>query len=121
MSSRATTGMPRHRRAVKAWGLEILSAEPREYSSSLTAVLMPQEHSADALRQTILDRFDMSLAPGSVVSRTRSSGSAISAISTILCSPARWRHRDGARVAGVPHQRGGITAALDYLAGNRAT
>src|SRR6266851_8479795 len=29
-------------------------------------------------------------APGSVVSRTRSSGSAISAISTILCSPARW-------------------------------
>src|ERR1700724_3364375 len=52
------------RRAVKAWGLEILCVEPREYSSSLTAVLMPQGHSADGLRQTILDRFDMSLGSG---------------------------------------------------------
>src|SRR3546814_20851230 len=52
------------RRAVRAWGLEILCVDPQEYSSSLTAVLMPQGHSADAFRKTVLERFDMSLGSG---------------------------------------------------------
>ncbi len=47
------------RRAVKAWGLEIVPLLPDEYSSSLTAVLVPGGHDADAVRRTILDRFDM--------------------------------------------------------------
>src|SRR5271163_5268944 len=40
------------RRAVRAWGLEIQCAEPRHYSSSLTAVRLPEGHSADNLRAT---------------------------------------------------------------------
>lgn len=52
------------RRAVRAWGLEVLCVIPEEHSSSLTAVLVPEGHDADALRKTILDRFDMSLGTG---------------------------------------------------------
>ena len=52
------------RRAVRAWGLEVLCENEAEYSSSLTAVLMPEGKSADSLRRTILERFDMSLGTG---------------------------------------------------------
>src|SRR6185503_9377088 len=52
------------RRAVRAWGLEILAADPAEYSSSLTAVMMPPGHDADALRAVVLRNFDMSLGQG---------------------------------------------------------
>ena len=52
------------RRAVRAWGLEVQCAEPRHYSSSLTAVRVPEGHSADALRATILDKYNMSLGNG---------------------------------------------------------
>ena len=52
------------RRAISAWGLEILCLNPTEYSSSLTAVLLPDGHDADALRALILDNFDMSLGSG---------------------------------------------------------
>src|SRR5689334_6717408 len=52
------------RRAVQAWGLEILCANPSEYSNSLTAVLLPSGQDADRVRQIILERFDMSLGTG---------------------------------------------------------
>ena len=52
------------RRAVKAWGLEILCRNPEEYSDSLTAVLLPDGHNADDLRELVLDEFDMSLGSG---------------------------------------------------------
>ena len=52
------------RRAVRAWGLDVLCANPAEYSGSLTAVVMPEGHSADRLRKTILEAFDMSLGTG---------------------------------------------------------
>src|SRR6185436_21013921 len=52
------------RRAVRAWGLEILCAEPAEYSPVLTAVMMPAGHDADAFRRIVLERFDMSLGTG---------------------------------------------------------
>jgi alanine-glyoxylate transaminase / serine-glyoxylate transaminase / serine-pyruvate transaminase len=52
------------RRAVRAWGLEVLCQEPHEYSSSLTAVRLPEGQDADALRRLILERFDLSLGNG---------------------------------------------------------
>ncbi|MBI2296020.1 MAG: aminotransferase class V-fold PLP-dependent enzyme [Betaproteobacteria bacterium] len=52
------------RRAVRAWGLEILCANPAEYSSSLTAVLMPEGHSEIAFRQVVLEHFNLSLGSG---------------------------------------------------------
>ena len=52
------------RRAVRAWGLEILCRNPAEYSNALTAVMMPDGHDADAFRRTVLASFDMSLGTG---------------------------------------------------------
>ena len=52
------------RRAVRAWGLEILCAVPEEYSDSITAVMTPPGHDADRVRAVVLDRFDMSLGVG---------------------------------------------------------
>ncbi|MEU7140993.1 aminotransferase class V-fold PLP-dependent enzyme [Nocardia sp. NPDC046473] len=52
------------RAAVQGWGLEVLCVNEREYSSSLTAVLLGAEHDADKVRRIILDRFDMSLGTG---------------------------------------------------------
>ncbi|MEE8500355.1 MAG: aminotransferase class V-fold PLP-dependent enzyme, partial [Kiloniellales bacterium] len=52
------------RRAVRAWGLELLCVDPREYSQSLTAVLMPAGHDADAFRKAVLERYNMSLGNG---------------------------------------------------------
>ena len=52
------------RAAVNAWGLEVLAEDPREYSGSLTAVLLPEGKDADELRKIILERFDLSLGNG---------------------------------------------------------
>ncbi|MEV0703971.1 aminotransferase class V-fold PLP-dependent enzyme [Saccharopolyspora sp. NPDC050389] len=52
------------RAAVRGWGLEVLCADEREYSGSLTAVLLGEGHDADKVREIILDRFDMSLGTG---------------------------------------------------------
>ena len=52
------------RRAVRAWGLEILCKNPDEYSGSITAVMTPSGHDADSLRAVVLDRFDLSLGVG---------------------------------------------------------
>src|SRR2546423_1140107 len=52
------------RRAVRAWGLEVYALDPREYSASLTGVLMPAGHDADRLRKVILDAFELSLGTG---------------------------------------------------------
>jgi alanine-glyoxylate transaminase/serine-glyoxylate transaminase/serine-pyruvate transaminase len=49
------------RRAVTAWGLELVAQDPREYTNSLTAAFVPAGVDADDLRATILERFDMSL------------------------------------------------------------
>ena len=52
------------RAAVRAWGLEVLCADDREYSGVLTGVLVPEHHDADHVRKVILDRYDMSLGAG---------------------------------------------------------
>jgi hypothetical protein len=78
------------RRAVEAWGLEILCLNPAEYSNSLTAVVVPQGHDADHVREVILQRFDMSLGTG----LGKLQGKVTSATSTISRWPARcaaWR------------------------------
>jgi alanine-glyoxylate transaminase/serine-glyoxylate transaminase/serine-pyruvate transaminase len=52
------------RAAVRAWGLEILCANPEEYSPALTAVRVPEGQDADALRRVALQRFNLSLGQG---------------------------------------------------------
>jgi alanine-glyoxylate transaminase/serine-glyoxylate transaminase/serine-pyruvate transaminase len=52
------------RAAVQGWGLEVLALDEREYSGSLTAVLLSDEYDADAVRELILREYDMSLGAG---------------------------------------------------------
>ena len=106
------------RRAVRAWGLEILCRNPAEYSSVLTAVLMPEGHDADALRREILERYDMSLGMGlgKLVGRVFRIGHLGFFNDLTLCG-ALCGVEMGLAVAQVPHRRGGVDAALGYLSG----
>jgi alanine-glyoxylate transaminase/serine-glyoxylate transaminase/serine-pyruvate transaminase len=106
------------RRAVRAWGLEILCANPAEYSSSLTAVMMPAGHDADALRAVILEHFDMSLGMGLAklqgkVFRIGHLGD----FNDLTLAGTLSGVEMGLAIAGVPHRKAGVAAALDYLSG----
>ena len=105
------------RRAVRAWGLQVLCRRPEEYSSSLTAVRVPEGHSADALRRTILETFDMSLGNG--LGRLADSVFRIGhlgAFNDLMLAGTLSGIEMGLGLAGVPHRRGGVDAALAYLA-----
>ena len=111
------------RRAVRAWGLEILCKNPAEYSPILTAVVMPKKsdgahYNADDFRRLVLERFNMSLGTGLAklqgwVFRIGHLGdfNDLSLIGTL------GGVEMGLQAAGIPHQPGGVQAAMDYLAG----
>ncbi|MBO1114152.1 pyridoxal-phosphate-dependent aminotransferase family protein [Bordetella petrii] len=105
------------RRAVRAWGLEILCLKPEEYSPALTAVMMPEGHSADAFRKTVLTNFNMSLGQG--LSKLSDKVFRIGHLGDFndltLCGTLSGVEM-GLKKAGVPHHGGGVQAALDYLA-----
>jgi alanine-glyoxylate transaminase/serine-glyoxylate transaminase/serine-pyruvate transaminase len=104
------------RRAITAWGLEILCRDPRYYSSTLTAVLMPEGHNADALRGVALDHFDVSLGTG--LSKVAGKVFRIGHLGdindlTIVATVAGVEMALG--LAGVPHKPAGVAAAMAYL------
>ncbi len=106
------------RRAVRAWDLEILCANPDEYSNSLTAVLLPAGHDADKVREIVLDRFDMSLGTGlgkmqGKVFRIGHLGD----FNDLMLAGTLCGVEMGLGLAGVPIRREGVAAALDFLAG----
>lgn len=107
------------RRAVRHWGFEIQCAEPRHYSSSLTAVRLPEGHSANALRATILERHNMSLGNGlgQLNDRVFRIGH-LGDFGDLQLIGTLGGVEMGLRAAGVPHKAGGVQAAMDYLAGN---
>jgi alanine-glyoxylate transaminase / serine-glyoxylate transaminase / serine-pyruvate transaminase len=104
------------RRAVTGWGLEVLCADPREYSSSVTAVLVPEGYDADRVREIILDGFDMSLGTG--LGKLKGKIFRIGHLGHFndlmlcgtLCGIEMGLHR-----AGVAHRAGGVAAALEFL------
>jgi len=104
------------RRAVRGWGLEILCANPAEYSASLTAVLMPAGHDADALRHLILERFNMSLGTGlgKVQGKVFRIGH-LGDFNELMLAGTLCGVEMGLRAAGVPHAHG-VQAALSFLA-----
>ena len=104
------------RRAVRAWGLEILCAEPAEYSSSLTAVLVPEGHDADHLRRVILERFDMSLGTGlaKLAGKVFRIGH-LGDFNDLSLAGTLAGVEMGLTIAGIPHRSGGLDAALRYL------
>ena len=109
------------RRAVRAWGLEVFCREPQAHSSSLTAVLMPEGHDADAFRATALDHYNLSLGNG--LSRLAGKVFRIGHLgdfNELMLAGTLSGIEMALAVAGVPHRRGGVQAALDYLAGGHA-
>ncbi len=105
------------RAAVREWGLEICSLNPSEHSDTLTAVLMPEGHDADKLRQLILERFDMSLGTGlgKVKGRVFRIGH-LGDLNDLMLAGTLCGVEMGLELAGVPHKKGGVNAALEYLA-----
>jgi alanine-glyoxylate transaminase/serine-glyoxylate transaminase/serine-pyruvate transaminase len=107
------------RRAVRGWGLEVLCLDEREYSDSLTAILMPEGHDADRLRQVILERFDMSLGAGlgKVAKKVFRIGH-LGDFNDLTLMGTLCGVEMGLRLAGVPHKKGGADAAMESLTGN---
>lgn len=109
------------RRAVRGWGLEILCANPAEYSNTLTAVVMPKDaqgkyHDADAFRRVVLENFNMSLGQG----LTKLSGwvfriGHLGDFNDLTLAATLAGVEMGLALAGVPHRAGGVMAALDHL------
>ncbi len=107
------------RRAVRHWGFETVCAKATDYSSSLTAVFLPEGHSADNLRKIILERSNMSLGNGlgrlaDKVFRIGHLGDFHDLMVTGTLSGVEM----GLAVAGIPHKPGGVQAAMSYLQGN---
>ena len=105
------------RRAVAGWGLELWSKDAREHSNSISAVLMPDGHDADALRSLCRERFNLVLAGGLMRLKGRlfrighlgdlNEPMILGTLATVEM---------GLRAAGVPHRPGGVDAAIAYLA-----
>ncbi|WP_104162066.1 alanine--glyoxylate aminotransferase family protein [Arthrobacter sp. ZGTC212] len=104
------------RAAVEAWGLEVLCQDPREYSGSLTAVLVPDGFNADDLRATILDRFDMSLGAG----LSKLSGKVfrighLGAFEDLTLIGTLGGVQMGLNLSGIPIKQDGLEAAMAVL------
>jgi alanine-glyoxylate transaminase / serine-glyoxylate transaminase / serine-pyruvate transaminase len=104
------------RRAARGWGLEIWCREPKDYSSSLTTILMPEGQDADRFRKAALEHFDISLGTG--LSKLAGKVFRIGHLGdtndlTIVGALAGVEM--GLALAGVPHRKGGVQAAMDYL------
>ena len=104
------------RRAVAGWGLEVLCADPREHSNSLTAIIVPDGFDADRLRETILECFDMSLGTG--LGKLRGKVFRIGHLGhfndLMLCGTLAGVEM-GLHRAGIPHRAGGVAAAVAFL------
>ena len=105
------------RAAVRAWGLEILCAEPLEYSGALTAILMPEGHDADAFRRVALSNFNMSLGQGlgRVAGKVFRIGH-LGDFNDLTLLGTLGGVEMSLQLAGVPHQAGGVQAAMRSLA-----
>jgi alanine-glyoxylate transaminase/serine-glyoxylate transaminase/serine-pyruvate transaminase len=106
------------RSAVRGWGLEILCQQPQSYSNSLTAVVLPDGHDADTLRNIILERFNMSLGTGlgKLAGKVFRIGH-LGDFNDLMLAGTLAGVEMGLSLAGVPHNKGGVLAAMAFLAG----
>ncbi len=105
------------RRAVRTWGLEILCENPEEYSSVLTAVMMPEGSGADNLRKVILESFDMSLGNGlgKIADKVFRIGH-LGDLNDLTLIGTLAGVEMGLELANVKHNKGGVAEAMHYLA-----
>ena len=104
------------RAAVQSWGLEVLCQEPKDYSSALTAVLLPDGHDADAFRAGVLKNFNMSLGNG----LARLAGKVfrighLGDFNDLMLLGTLSGVEMGLSLANIPHQKGGVDAAMNLL------
>jgi alanine-glyoxylate transaminase/serine-glyoxylate transaminase/serine-pyruvate transaminase len=105
------------RRAVRTWGMEILCHDPEEYSPVLTTVVMPGEKGADAYRDVVLDKFNMSLGSGLGILKDRVFRIGhLGDFNDVTLIGTLGGVEMGFALAGVPYRHGGVMAAMDYLA-----
>ena len=104
------------RRAVRAWGLENVALDPKEFSNSVTAVYMPAGHSADQFRKVVLETFNMALGTGlgKFAGKVFRIGH-LADFNDLMLAGTLSGVEMGLELAGVPHRKGGAAAALDYL------
>jgi alanine-glyoxylate transaminase / serine-glyoxylate transaminase / serine-pyruvate transaminase len=105
------------RRAVTAWGFEIQCRDPKYYSAAVTTVIMPEGHNADTYRKIVLDTFNMSLGTG--LSRLAGKAFRIGHLgdtNELTVLGALTGVEMGFDLAGVPYRKGGVLAAMSYIA-----
>jgi alanine-glyoxylate transaminase/serine-glyoxylate transaminase/serine-pyruvate transaminase len=104
------------RRAVSAWGLEVFAQCPDQFSSSLTAVLLPAGFDEAELRAIILRKFNMSLGAGlgKLAGKIFRIGH-LGHFNDLMLAGTLSGVEMGLELAGVPHRKGGVATALDYL------
>jgi alanine-glyoxylate transaminase / serine-glyoxylate transaminase / serine-pyruvate transaminase len=111
----------RHAKSVRAavweWGLEIVCSAPQEYSNTVTAVFTPEGHDADQLRATILEHFDLSLGAGlgKLAGKVFRIGH-LGHLNDLMLAGTLAGIEMGLRLANIPHNEGGVMAALRRLA-----
>ena len=105
------------RRAVRAWGLDIQCRDAKFYSPAVTTVVMPEGHNADAYRKIVLDNFNMSLGTGlnKIAGKVFRIGH-LGDTNELTIMGALTGVEMGFDLAGVPHKKGGVQAAMTYLA-----
>jgi alanine-glyoxylate transaminase/serine-glyoxylate transaminase/serine-pyruvate transaminase len=110
------------RAAVRAWGLDLVCEEPSEYSNTVTAIFVPEGHSADGLRATVLAKFDMSLGAGlsKLADKVFRIGH-LGHFNDLMLAGTLAGVEMGLRASGIPHVEGGVMAALTSLAPNSKT
>jgi alanine-glyoxylate transaminase / serine-glyoxylate transaminase / serine-pyruvate transaminase len=104
------------RRAVKAWGLENLNKNAAQVSPTITAVMVPEGHDADKFRALALENFNISYGAsfGQYTAKyfrighlgDINDGTLIGALGITEMALA---------LAGIPHKKGGVQAAMDYI------
>jgi alanine-glyoxylate transaminase/serine-glyoxylate transaminase/serine-pyruvate transaminase len=104
------------RRAVKAWGLDIVCRDAKFYSPTLTAAILPEGHNADAFRALALENFNISYGAsfGALTGRYFRIGH-LGDINEAMLLGALSVTEMTLALAGVPHKKGGVQAAMDYL------
>jgi alanine-glyoxylate transaminase/serine-glyoxylate transaminase/serine-pyruvate transaminase len=109
------------RRAVRAWGLETLCSDPKYYSPTITAVLLPEGHDADAFRNLALETFNISY--GASFGRYTGKYFRIGHLGDVndgWLVGALAATEMALALAGIPHKKGGVQAAMDYIVSAQA-